>query len=159
MSELTDKSGWACETMMKINDLTKDIQGKAFDPDWFLLRNRLEEMEHKLAASEAAREKAKNDLQAAVEAEREVWAKSVCLGCARGDVINEAGFHVLRDGLPSQECRANGIRARGTSFTLDDERRKARLDEAKQWRAHDTRYETDALWRTQRIDSIIHERR
>ena len=35
--------------MCKINDLTPDIKGKAFDPDWFLLRQRLEEAERKLA--------------------------------------------------------------------------------------------------------------
>jgi hypothetical protein len=40
---------WAIETMCKINDLTPDIKGKAFDPDWFLLRQRLEEAERKLA--------------------------------------------------------------------------------------------------------------
>jgi len=40
---------WAIETMCKINDLTLDIKGKAFDPDWFLLRQRLEEAERKLA--------------------------------------------------------------------------------------------------------------
>lgn len=34
---------WATETMMMINKLTPDIKGKAFDPDWFLLRERLEE--------------------------------------------------------------------------------------------------------------------
>lgn len=35
--------GWAVETMMMINKLTPKIKGKAFDPDWFLLRERLEE--------------------------------------------------------------------------------------------------------------------
>lgn len=28
-----------------INKLTPDIKGKAFDPDWFLLRQRFEEFE------------------------------------------------------------------------------------------------------------------
>lgn len=37
--------GWAEETMMLINKLTPDIKGKAFDPDWFMLRQRLEEAE------------------------------------------------------------------------------------------------------------------
>ena len=33
---------WAVETMLMINKLTPDIKEKAFDPDWFLLRERLE---------------------------------------------------------------------------------------------------------------------
>lgn len=37
--------GWAEETMMLINKMTPNIEGKAFDPDWFLLRQRLEEAE------------------------------------------------------------------------------------------------------------------
>lgn len=36
---------WTIETMRIINDLTSDIKGKAFDPDWFLLRQRFEAME------------------------------------------------------------------------------------------------------------------
>ena len=32
--------------MQMINKLTPDIKGKAFDPDWFLLRERLEEAGH-----------------------------------------------------------------------------------------------------------------
>lgn len=39
---------WAEETMMEINRLTPDIKFKAFDPDWFLLRQRLEQFEDKL---------------------------------------------------------------------------------------------------------------
>lgn len=34
---------WATKTMDMINKLTPDIKGKAFDPDWFLLREKLEE--------------------------------------------------------------------------------------------------------------------
>lgn len=33
---------WAYETMRIINKLTPGIMGKALDPDWFLLRQRLE---------------------------------------------------------------------------------------------------------------------
>jgi len=44
-NEPTDEHGWAIETMMLINKLTPSIEGKAFDPDWFLLRERLEEAE------------------------------------------------------------------------------------------------------------------
>lgn len=36
---------WALETMKIINELTPMITGKAFDPDWFLLRQRFEQME------------------------------------------------------------------------------------------------------------------
>jgi len=37
--------GWAIETMIMINKLTPDIKHKAFDPGWFLLKQRLEEAE------------------------------------------------------------------------------------------------------------------
>lgn len=33
---------WSEATMSLINDITKEIKFKAFDPDWFLLRQRLE---------------------------------------------------------------------------------------------------------------------
>lgn len=39
---------WTRETMSTINRLTPSIKGKAFDPDWFLLRQRLEQAEAKL---------------------------------------------------------------------------------------------------------------
>lgn len=40
-----DAGGWAIKTMEMINDLTPDIKGKAFSPDWCLLRQRLEDAE------------------------------------------------------------------------------------------------------------------
>jgi len=36
---------WTLETMRIINDLTPNIKGKAFDPGWFLLRQRFEAFE------------------------------------------------------------------------------------------------------------------
>lgn len=45
MSEATKGLGWSLETMQIINELTPTIDGKAFDPDWFLLRQRLEAYE------------------------------------------------------------------------------------------------------------------
>ena len=39
------KYPWTIETMRIINELTPNIKGKAFDPDWFLLRQRFEEFE------------------------------------------------------------------------------------------------------------------
>jgi hypothetical protein len=39
---------WTLQTMQTINDLTPKITGKAFDPDWFLLRQKLEQTEEKL---------------------------------------------------------------------------------------------------------------
>ena len=44
-AESNSSPTWAMETMQIINKLTPDITGKAFDPDWFLLRQRLEEFE------------------------------------------------------------------------------------------------------------------
>jgi hypothetical protein len=39
---------WTLETMRIINELTPSISGKAFDPDWFLLRQRFEQLEDAL---------------------------------------------------------------------------------------------------------------
>lgn len=50
-SENIAPKGWALETMQIINRLTSNIKDKAFDPDWFLLRQRLEEFENCGAAS------------------------------------------------------------------------------------------------------------
>jgi hypothetical protein len=50
---------WAMETMQLINKLTPDVQGKAFDPDWFLLRQRLEEKERELSALKKVRDEEK----------------------------------------------------------------------------------------------------
>lgn len=47
-------ASWTEETMTIINKLTPDIKGKAFDPGWFLLRQRFEEMERQRAASSPA---------------------------------------------------------------------------------------------------------
>ena len=41
---------WAVETMIMINKLTPDIKGKAFDPGWFELRQRLEDIEDEVLA-------------------------------------------------------------------------------------------------------------
>jgi hypothetical protein len=41
---------WAEKMMATINRLTPDVKGKAFSPDWFLLRQCLEEKERELAA-------------------------------------------------------------------------------------------------------------
>lgn len=35
-------SKWSEQTMIAINAMTEEIKGKAFDPNWFLLRQRLE---------------------------------------------------------------------------------------------------------------------
>jgi hypothetical protein len=40
-----DDLSWSYETVRMINELTPDIKGKAFDPDWFLLFNRFTEYE------------------------------------------------------------------------------------------------------------------
>jgi hypothetical protein len=50
MAIASDKYPWALETMQIINRLTPDMKDKAFDPDWFLLRQRLEEFEAALAS-------------------------------------------------------------------------------------------------------------
>lgn len=48
-----DLKMWAVETCTAINKLTPDIKGKAFDPDWFLIRQRFDAIVYRLAASEA----------------------------------------------------------------------------------------------------------
>lgn len=37
---------WSEETIAQINKLTPDIKGKAFDPAWFLLRQRFEQIDY-----------------------------------------------------------------------------------------------------------------
>ena len=51
MSKQPTKAGWARETERMINLLTPDVRGKAFDPSWFALHNRLEEAEHCMEAA------------------------------------------------------------------------------------------------------------
>lgn len=48
MSEQRFEYPWTLETMRIINDLTPDIHGKAFDIEWFLLRQRFEAIEYEL---------------------------------------------------------------------------------------------------------------
>lgn len=43
---------WTEETMRTINLLTPDIKGKSFDPDWFMLRQRFEQMELRVRYAE-----------------------------------------------------------------------------------------------------------
>ena len=43
---------WTDETMSVINKLTSAIKGKAFNPEWFLLRLRFEEFERRVDAAE-----------------------------------------------------------------------------------------------------------
>lgn len=72
---------WSWETMQMVNRLTPHISGKAFDPGWFVLRNRLEEFERaylKLAeenAAPSAQELAARDLEwrTAMNAEDLKW--------------------------------------------------------------------------------------
>ncbi len=52
LSRKRESAGWALETMKIINEMTPDIKGKAFDPDWFLLRERLEEAEKLMKPNE-----------------------------------------------------------------------------------------------------------
>lgn len=47
------KLTWSEETMQIINKLTPDIKGKAFDIEWFLLRQRFEEFEYKANQAQA----------------------------------------------------------------------------------------------------------
>jgi hypothetical protein len=41
-SELKAGEVWLRDAMRMINELTPDVKEKAFDPDWFLLRQHLE---------------------------------------------------------------------------------------------------------------------
>jgi len=52
---LLDAHGWAAETMSIINKLTPEIKNKSFDPDWFLLRERLESAERRMASNDKVR--------------------------------------------------------------------------------------------------------
>jgi hypothetical protein len=57
MNDELKADGWALETMRIINRMTPDIKGKAFDVDWFLLRQRFEEIEYALRTAQAAARK------------------------------------------------------------------------------------------------------
>lgn len=57
----TPTPSWTAETVMLINKLTPDIKDKSSDPDWFLLRQRFEEMERQLTAATAQLEEARRD--------------------------------------------------------------------------------------------------
>jgi hypothetical protein len=52
---------WTIETMRIVNELTPDIHGRAFDPDWFLLRQRFEQMEEKYSEMLELLETIEND--------------------------------------------------------------------------------------------------
>lgn len=54
---------WTIETMRLVNELTPDIKGKAFNPDWFLLRQRFEQIEMKLESAERERDDLQKRLQ------------------------------------------------------------------------------------------------
>ncbi len=43
---------WSDETINIINQLTPDIKGKAFSPDWFLLAERFREVDEKITKLE-----------------------------------------------------------------------------------------------------------
>ncbi len=43
--QVPERYPWTLETMQIINKLTPEIKDKAFDPDWFLLRQRFEQFE------------------------------------------------------------------------------------------------------------------
>ena len=45
---MSEQYPWTLETMRIINELTPKISEKAFDPDWFLLRQRFEQLEDAL---------------------------------------------------------------------------------------------------------------
>lgn len=61
MSDTPTKS-WSVETIELINALTPNIKSKSFDPDWFLLRQRLERFEQQLSAMTKERDELKIEL-------------------------------------------------------------------------------------------------
>lgn len=112
------KLTWSEETMQIINKLTPDIKGKAFDIEWFLLRQRFEEFEYKANHSVAAAIAAHlppmsaslDSAMLAVIDERDKWEEklgdlAVLAGCEEewsnlhehGDCIAEE-IHRLRSG-------------------------------------------------------------
>ena len=50
---MVDVETWANKTMAMINKLTPDIKGKAFDPEWFLLRQMIDFAQVALNAADA----------------------------------------------------------------------------------------------------------
>src|ERR1035437_3375572 len=74
-----ERSPWTVETMRIINTLTPEIKGKAFDSDWFLLRQRFEEFE---------------------EAKNAVAKEAACPCCKAGTTLERK---------PCQECKGSGL--------------------------------------------------
>jgi hypothetical protein len=50
--QIPTKTHWSLDTMRTINDLTPEIKCKAFDPGWFLLRERLARVDAVVSALE-----------------------------------------------------------------------------------------------------------
>ena len=78
---------WTEETMQAINKLTPHIKEKAFDPDWFLLRQHFEQFEERLQNSDAAKNEALSLLASSTDLLNS-WAREMGVLEAR----NEAGI-------------------------------------------------------------------
>ena len=66
-TELEKAQPWSVKVMREINSITPMIHGKSSDPDWFLLRQRLEEydaLESKLKEVEKERDNARHQVEA-----------------------------------------------------------------------------------------------
>jgi hypothetical protein len=82
---------WAMETMLLINKLTPNVDGKAFDPDWFLLRQRLEEFENQQQKAMDLLDRAANRL-ADDTAPDARWWKDLFLLTGQHMVCTEEGW-------------------------------------------------------------------
>lgn len=105
---------WAKETMSIINKLTPQIEGKAFDPDWFLLRQRLEQMDQNATALSRELEEAR--------ARQEKFTKALSHDFAEADkVLGRFAGHMsaytdeitsLRAELEEAKAEVTGLRNR-----------------------------------------------
>ncbi len=64
---------WSVETMRLINDVTTSIKGKAFDPDWFLLRQRFEAVD--AIAAQNLVLKSERDTAVAIVSDLSEWSR------------------------------------------------------------------------------------
>lgn len=97
-----EKFPWTVETMLIINKLTPDIKGKAFDPDWFLLRQRFEQFEAEADRSFpgyrewiSVEEKLPEMFDSLPE-DGIYWSKSVL--AAEGSAMELAKYHTGKEG-------------------------------------------------------------
>lgn len=80
------KQAWSVETMRMINHVTQEIRDKAFDSDWFLLRQRLEDVDKMIQRLQLVVEKDITLLRAQLN---HAVAQEQAMRCEKNRVVEE----------------------------------------------------------------------